>query len=42
LPSEFDWADYEQILYDVRHLIASELGWQPAPGGPARAAVHFV
>jgi hypothetical protein len=25
-----DRADYEQILHDVRHLIAPELGWQPA------------
>ena len=30
LPYEFDRADYEQILYDVRHLIAPELGWRPA------------
>ncbi|GAA3564572.1 LLM class flavin-dependent oxidoreductase [Amycolatopsis ultiminotia] len=30
LPYEFHRADYEQILHDVRHLIAPELGWQPA------------
>ena len=23
-------ADYEQILHDVAHLIAPELGWRPA------------
>jgi hypothetical protein len=33
LPREFDRADYEQILHDVRHLIAPELGWQPAADG---------
>ncbi|MGW0948238.1 LLM class flavin-dependent oxidoreductase [Streptomyces sp. NPDC002623] len=30
LPYEFRREDYEQILYDVRHLIAPELGRQPA------------
>lgn len=30
LPYEFGVGDYEQILHDVRHLIAPELGWQPA------------
>jgi alkanesulfonate monooxygenase SsuD/methylene tetrahydromethanopterin reductase-like flavin-dependent oxidoreductase (luciferase family) len=30
LPYEFDRHDYEQILHDVRHAIAPELGWQPA------------
>ncbi|WP_369264795.1 LLM class flavin-dependent oxidoreductase [Streptomyces sp. R35] len=30
LPYEFHRADYEQILHDVRHLIAPELGWRPA------------
>ncbi|MGW1714679.1 LLM class flavin-dependent oxidoreductase [Streptomyces sp. NPDC002156] len=29
LPYEFHRADYEQILHDVRHLIAPELGWRP-------------
>ncbi|QFQ95035.1 LLM class flavin-dependent oxidoreductase [Streptomyces phaeolivaceus] len=29
LPYEFRRADYEQILHDVRHLIAPELGWRP-------------
>ncbi|MGQ5635693.1 MULTISPECIES: LLM class flavin-dependent oxidoreductase [unclassified Streptomyces] len=30
LPYEFHRAEYEQILHDVRHLIAPELGWHPA------------
>ncbi|MEU9431122.1 hypothetical protein [Streptomyces sp. NPDC048252] len=30
LPYEFHRGDYEQILHDVRHLIAPELGWRPA------------
>ena len=29
LPYEFSREDYEQILHDVRNLIAPELGWQP-------------
>ncbi|WP_069762150.1 LLM class flavin-dependent oxidoreductase [Streptomyces sp. LUP47B] len=29
LPYEFHRGDYEQILHDVRHLIAPELGWRP-------------
>ncbi|MEV7085179.1 LLM class flavin-dependent oxidoreductase [Streptomyces sp. NPDC093085] len=29
LPYEFRRAEYEQILHDVRHLIAPELGWRP-------------
>ncbi|MET8220846.1 LLM class flavin-dependent oxidoreductase [Streptomyces hirsutus] len=29
LPYEFHRDDYEQILHDVRHLIAPELGWKP-------------
>jgi alkanesulfonate monooxygenase SsuD/methylene tetrahydromethanopterin reductase-like flavin-dependent oxidoreductase (luciferase family) len=29
LPYEFHRDDYEQILHDVRHLIAPELGWRP-------------
>ncbi|MFI5972066.1 LLM class flavin-dependent oxidoreductase [Streptomyces sp. NPDC051452] len=29
LPYEFERADYEQILHDVRHSIAPELGWRP-------------
>ncbi|MFJ3776848.1 LLM class flavin-dependent oxidoreductase [Streptomyces sp. NPDC090075] len=34
LPYEFRREEYEQILHDVRHLIAPELGWRPA-GAPA-------
>jgi alkanesulfonate monooxygenase SsuD/methylene tetrahydromethanopterin reductase-like flavin-dependent oxidoreductase (luciferase family) len=30
LPYEFERADYEQILHDVVHAIAPELGWRPA------------
>ncbi|MDX3074210.1 LLM class flavin-dependent oxidoreductase [Streptomyces sp. MI02-7b] len=30
LPYEFRHEEYEQILHDVRHLIAPELGWRPA------------
>lgn len=30
LPYEFHRADYEQILHDVAHLIAPELGWRTA------------
>lgn len=30
LPYEFRREEYEQILHDVRHLIAPELGWRPA------------
>ncbi|MGW4623710.1 hypothetical protein [Streptomyces sp. NPDC004592] len=29
LPYEFHREEYEQILHDVRHLIAPELGWHP-------------
>ncbi|MFJ3669574.1 LLM class flavin-dependent oxidoreductase [Streptomyces sp. NPDC090106] len=29
LPYEFHREEYEQILHDVRHLIAPELGWRP-------------
>ncbi|MFI8307296.1 hypothetical protein ACIF80_28455 [Streptomyces sp. NPDC085927] len=32
LPYEFHRDDYEQILHDVRHLIAPELGWKPGAG----------
>lgn len=32
LPYEFDEHDYEQILRDVRTLIAPKLGWQPTRG----------
>ncbi|AZS82934.1 LLM class flavin-dependent oxidoreductase [Streptomyces griseoviridis] len=40
LPYEFHREEYEQILYDVRHLIAPELGWRPAqPPVPALRAV---
>jgi alkanesulfonate monooxygenase SsuD/methylene tetrahydromethanopterin reductase-like flavin-dependent oxidoreductase (luciferase family) len=34
LPYEFHREEYEQILHDVRHLIAPELGWRP------EAALH--
>jgi hypothetical protein len=40
LPYEFSLADYEQILHDVVHLVAPELGWRPraaATGEPAEA-----
>ena len=37
LPYEFDRADYEQILHDASHLVAPDLGWQPAPDAPASA-----
>ncbi|KPI30740.1 luciferase family protein [Actinobacteria bacterium OV320] len=41
LPYEFHRGDYEQILHDVRHVIAPELGWRPAgaatPAAPALA-----
>jgi alkanesulfonate monooxygenase SsuD/methylene tetrahydromethanopterin reductase-like flavin-dependent oxidoreductase (luciferase family) len=30
LPYEFDERDYEQILHDVRTLVAPRLGWRPA------------
>ncbi|MFD3838533.1 LLM class flavin-dependent oxidoreductase [Streptomyces sp. NPDC058642] len=30
LPYEFHREEYEQILHDVRHLVAPELGWHPA------------
>ena len=30
LPYEFRREEYEQILHDVRHLVAPELGWRPA------------
>ncbi|MET8976809.1 LLM class flavin-dependent oxidoreductase [Streptomyces sp. NPDC004539] len=30
LPYEFRREEYEQILHDVRHLVAPELGWKPA------------
>ncbi|MDB4872587.1 MAG: limB 1 [Gemmatimonadales bacterium] len=33
LPYEFDRRDYEQILHDVRHSIAPELGWRNVPAG---------
>ncbi|MFD3586090.1 LLM class flavin-dependent oxidoreductase [Streptomyces sp. NPDC058683] len=29
LPYEFHREEYEQILHDVRHLVAPELGWRP-------------
>ncbi|WP_089104903.1 LLM class flavin-dependent oxidoreductase [Streptomyces hyaluromycini] len=30
LPYEFHREEYEQILHDIRHLVAPELGWRPA------------
>jgi hypothetical protein len=30
LPYGFSREDYEQILHDVRSLVARELGWQPS------------
>ncbi|MEV6594889.1 LLM class flavin-dependent oxidoreductase [Streptomyces acidicola] len=38
LPYEFHREEYEQILHDVHHLIAPELGWQPAPSAVREAA----
>jgi hypothetical protein len=37
LPYEFHREEYEQILHDVRHLIAPELGWRPVLLGSARS-----
>ncbi|MGW3141480.1 LLM class flavin-dependent oxidoreductase [Streptomyces sp. NPDC001139] len=34
LPYEFHREEYEQILHDVRHLIAPELGWHPVAQAP--------
>ncbi|MCX4759434.1 LLM class flavin-dependent oxidoreductase [Streptomyces sp. NBC_01275] len=36
LPYEFRREEYEQILHDVRHLVAPELGWRPAQSETAR------
>ena len=36
LPYEFRREEYEQILHDVRHLVAPELGWRPAQLEAAR------
>lgn len=33
LPYEFHREEYEQILHDVRNLVAPQLGWQPSPAG---------
>ncbi|MER6489870.1 LLM class flavin-dependent oxidoreductase [Streptomyces griseorubiginosus] len=38
LPYEFHREEYEQILHDVRHLIAPELGWRPASLAAQEAA----
>ncbi|MCG7203402.1 LLM class flavin-dependent oxidoreductase [Streptomyces arenae] len=38
LPYEFQREEYEQILHDVRHLVAPELGWRPAADGPVAVA----
>ena len=32
LPYEFNRDDYEQILHDVVHAVAPELGWKPGGG----------
>ncbi|MFJ4367783.1 LLM class flavin-dependent oxidoreductase [Streptomyces chartreusis] len=37
LPYEFHREEYEQILYDVRHLVAPELGWRPVASAVAEA-----
>jgi alkanesulfonate monooxygenase SsuD/methylene tetrahydromethanopterin reductase-like flavin-dependent oxidoreductase (luciferase family) len=36
LPYEFRQEEYEQILHDVRHLVAPQLGWPPAQLEAAR------
>jgi hypothetical protein len=36
LPYEFGRPDYEQILHDVRYLIAPELGWRQAADADSR------
>jgi alkanesulfonate monooxygenase SsuD/methylene tetrahydromethanopterin reductase-like flavin-dependent oxidoreductase (luciferase family) len=36
LPYEFHREEYEQILHDIRHLVAPELGWRPAEVGAVR------
>ena len=36
VPYEFEKHEYEQILHDVRHLVAPELGWRPAQLEAAR------
>ncbi|WP_405988123.1 LLM class flavin-dependent oxidoreductase [Streptomyces sp. NBC_00986] len=36
LPYEFRREEYEQILHDVRHLVAPELGWRPTQLEAAR------
>jgi len=33
VPYEFDKHEYEQILHDVRYLLAPQLGWSPASVG---------
>lgn len=40
LPYEFHREEYEQILHDVRHLIAPELGWRPASLAAQEAGVR--
>ncbi|MEU9347913.1 LLM class flavin-dependent oxidoreductase [Streptomyces sp. NPDC048278] len=38
LPYEFRREEYEQILHDIRHLVAPELGWRPVtPAVPGAA-----
>jgi alkanesulfonate monooxygenase SsuD/methylene tetrahydromethanopterin reductase-like flavin-dependent oxidoreductase (luciferase family) len=40
LPYEFHREEYEQILHDVRHLVAPELGWRPVVPAVQGAAVR--
>ncbi|MFD5406293.1 LLM class flavin-dependent oxidoreductase [Streptomyces griseorubiginosus] len=40
LPYEFHREEYEQILHDVRHLVAPELGWRPASLAARETAVR--
>ncbi|MFJ4849604.1 MULTISPECIES: LLM class flavin-dependent oxidoreductase [unclassified Streptomyces] len=42
LPYEFHHEEYQQILHDVRHLIAPELGWQPTPQGDTDRSPNLV
>ncbi|MEV6765963.1 LLM class flavin-dependent oxidoreductase [Streptomyces sp. NPDC051105] len=39
LPYEFHREEYEQILHDVRHLVAPELGWRPVVSAVQEAAL---
>ncbi|MEU7301520.1 LLM class flavin-dependent oxidoreductase [Streptomyces sp. NPDC007189] len=42
LPYEFHRAEYEQILHDVRHLIAPELGWRPSTQAVSEGAGEWI